>query len=29
MKPFGLLLSLALVTGFATDFTNAQRRTAG
>ena len=28
MKPFGLLLSLALVTGFAT-FTHAQRRTAG
>lgn len=29
MKPFGLLLSLALVTGFATDFTQAQRLTAG
>lgn len=29
MKPFGLLLSLALVAGFATDSTVAQRRTAG
>lgn len=29
MKPFGLLLSLALVTGFATEFANALQRTAG
>lgn len=29
MKPFGFLLSLALVTGFATDSADAQHRTAG